>query len=128
MNQMNRRGFFTRIAQISGLAILTPVVLESVLTSTAKAEQKRPSRPDAGGTPAAAAAGALIDPNDATAKAVGYVEDHTKSPASKGNHCSTCGFYTKKENKNGKEAGACTIFPGKSVYGNAFCNSWNKKS
>lgn len=121
MNEMNRRGFFVRLAQITGVALISPVILRTALTSTAEAEQTRPKRGGGGGMP-------MVEASDPTAKAVGYVEDHSKSPNSKGNHCATCGFYTKKEMKNGKEVGTCTIFQGKYVYGNGFCNSWNKKA
>lgn len=125
-NPMNRRAFFKNIAGLAGAALLAPALLQSVF-STAQAEQKRPARPGAAG--AAAGGGlALVDPNEPTAKAVKYVEDHTKAPEAKGNHCATCGFYAKKESKNGKEAGSCTIFQGKLVYANAYCSSWNKKA
>jgi hypothetical protein len=70
----------------------------------------------------------MVDPNDQVAKAVKYVEDFKKSPDSKGNHCQTCGFYTKKEVRGGKEVGTCTIFAGKMVYSNSWCGSWNKKA
>lgn len=125
MNQMNRRGFFARMAQITGVALVSPAILRTVFTSTAHAEQRRPARP---GKAAAGGAMPMVEPSDATAKAVGYVTDHTKSPNSKGNHCATCGFYTKKEMHGGKEVGTCTIFQGKLVYANGFCNSWNKKA
>ncbi len=124
MNSMNRRGFFTRLAQITGAAVVAPVLLKSVFTSTAQAEQKRPSRPAAGDAKKEGGAAAFVDPNDPAAKAVGYVSDASKSPNSKGNHCATCGFYTKKDG----DSGTCTIFQGKLVHANAFCNSWNKKA
>lgn len=125
-NNMNRRGFFSTLVKITGLAALAPAVLTSVFSSTAEAQKKRGAAPAQG----AATGGALpmVDPNDSTAKAVKYVEDHNKSPEAKGNHCATCGFYAKKEMRNGKEVGTCTIFAGKLVYANAWCASWNKKA
>lgn len=124
-NKMNRRGFFAAVAQIVGVAAIAPAALNAVFSSEANAQEKRRgSAPAAGG-----AALPMVDPNDAVAKAVKYVEDYKKSPDSKGvNHCATCGFYTKKDTKNGKETGTCTIFAGKMVYSTAFCNSWNKKA
>ena len=123
-DQINRRGFFKVIAGAVGLVAVAPTAINSLFASSASAQEKRRSAPaaDAGG------AMPMVDVNDATAKAVGYVEDAKKSANSKGNHCSTCGFYTKKETKNGKEVGTCTIFAGKLVYGQGFCNSWNKKA
>lgn len=119
---MNRRGFFSTIVKIAGAAVVVPTVLSSVFSSTAGAQAKRGAAPAAGG------AMPLIDPNDSVAKAVKYVEDAKKAPDSKGNTCDTCGFYTKKETRNGKDVGTCTIFAGKLVYGQAWCASWNKKA
>lgn len=117
-NNMNRRGFFSTIAKVVGVAVVAP----SVLSSVAQAQAKRGAAPAAGGP-------ALVDPNDTVAKAVKYVEDAKKSKDSKGNSCATCGFYTKsKDPVNGKEVGACTIFAGKVVYAGAWCSSWNKKA
>jgi High potential iron-sulfur protein. len=122
--QMNRRAFFGRIAQIAGLAVIAPTVVSSIFSSKASAQEKR-----RGAAPAAGGALPLVDPNDSVAKAVKYVEDHNKAPESKGNHCSTCGFYAKKETRPGKgEVGTCTIFAGKVVVGNGWCASWNKKA
>jgi hypothetical protein len=128
LKTINRRQFFVRFAQLGAAVVVAPLAVRGLLTSTAEAEQKRPARP--GAAPAVPAGGPapMVDPNDATAKAVGYVEDHTKSPNAKGNQCATCGFYAKKDTRSGKEAGSCTIFAGKEVYAIAFCNSWNKKA
>lgn len=123
-NKMNRRGFFTAVAKIVGVAAVAPAALSAVFSSEAKAQEKKR------GSAPAAAGGAMpmVDPNDAVAKAVKYVEDFKKSPDAKGNHCATCGFYVKKEVKAGKEVGTCTIFAGKLVYANGYCGSWNKKA
>jgi hypothetical protein len=125
MNEkLNRRAFFARAAQITGLAIIAPTVVSSLISSKVSAQEKRRgAAPAAGG-----GALPLVDPNDSVAKAVKYVEDHNKSAESKGNHCATCGFYTKKEMRSGKEVGTCTIFAGKVVLANAWCASWNKKA
>ncbi|MGE9744536.1 high-potential iron-sulfur protein [Bdellovibrio bacteriovorus] len=124
--KMNRRGFFTTLAKITGVAVVAPTALNAVFSSSAQAQKKRGAAPAAGG--AAAGGMPLVDPNDSVAKAVKYVEDYKKAPEAKGNNCTTCGFYAKKESRNGKEAGTCTIFAGKLVYGDAWCASWNKKA
>ncbi|UXR64057.1 high-potential iron-sulfur protein [Bdellovibrio bacteriovorus] len=125
--KMNRRGFFTTLAKITGVAVVAPAALSAVFSSTAEAQKKRGgSAPAAGG--AAAGGMPMVDPNDSVAKAVKYVEDFKKSADSKGNDCMGCGFYAKKEVRGGKEVGTCTIFAGKLVYGQAWCASWNKKA
>lgn len=121
-NKMNRRGFFTAALKVVGLAAVAPAALNAVLTSRANAQEKR--RGESGGGTSAP----MVAPNDSVAKAVKYVEDAKKSPEAKGNKCSNCGFYSKKEVKGGKEVGTCTIFAGKMVYGDGFCASWNKKA
>lgn len=121
-NNMNRRGFFSTVVKIAGAAVVAPTVLSSIFSSSANAQAKRGAAPAAGGSMP------MVDPNDSVAKAVKYIEDAKKSADSKGNSCVNCGFYTKKEDKNGKEAGICTIFAGKLVYGQAWCASWNKKA
>lgn len=119
-NKMNRRGFFSTLAKITGVAVVAPTALASVFSSNAMAQKKRGG--DAGG------AMPMVDPNDSVAKAVKYVEDAKKAADSKGNNCANCGFYAKKESRNGKEAGTCTIFAGKLVYAEGWCGSWNKKA
>ncbi|MCS6894423.1 MAG: high-potential iron-sulfur protein [Deltaproteobacteria bacterium] len=78
-----------------------------------------------------------LDPNDPTAKALGYVEDHTKVDVSRwpkkagdkeGKQiCKTCILWTKGNLKVvGKEGewGVCSIFPRGLVSANGWCNSW----
>ncbi|MGZ3768895.1 MAG: high-potential iron-sulfur protein [Bdellovibrio sp.] len=122
MSKMNRRDFFSAVVKIAGVAAVAPTVLASVFTSKAYAQKKRGEAPAAGG------AMPMVDPKDPQAKSLQYTEDAKKSPNSKGNKCATCGFYTKKETRNGKEVGTCTIFTGKLVYSDAWCASWNKKA
>ncbi|WII70869.1 high-potential iron-sulfur protein [Bdellovibrio sp. 22V] len=122
-NKMNRRSFFSTVAKLAGVAVVAPAALTAVFSSSAHAQKKR-----GGAAPAAGNAMPMVDPNDSVAKAVKYIEDHKKAPEAKGNHCATCGFYAKKETRNGKEAGTCTIFAGKLVYADAWCASWNKKA
>lgn len=68
--------------------------------------------------------------DDATAKALGYVEDTTKVDAAKyPNHkndqnCSNCNLAQAAQ-ADGRHP--CSIFPGKSVAANGWCATWVKK-
>lgn len=78
----------------------------------------------------ALAANPLVDPNDAMAKALGYVHDATKvdvkaRPTWKaGAKCANCTLYTGAANT---AQGPCTIFPGKDVKAGGWCVSWALK-
>lgn len=123
-SNLNRRGFFKTMASLAGLTVVAPTLLNALFGAKAGAqERRRGAAPAAGG-----GAMPMVDPKDPVAKAVKYIEDHTKTPESKGNTCITCGFYAKKEMRDGKEVGTCTIFAGKLVVGNGWCASWNKKA
>jgi hypothetical protein len=61
-----------------------------------------------------------LDPNDPTAKALGYIPQSTKS----GEKCSNCNQF---QGNAGSAQGPCTIFPGKSVAAAGWCMSWVKK-
>jgi len=72
-----------------------------------------------------------LDPNDPTAKALGFVNDASKvdtkayptfKPAQK---CSTCAQY---QGKPGDASAACTIFAGKSVPQGGWCQVWAQKT
>lgn len=115
---MNRRSFFKNIAGLSGLALLAPIIVSSY-SKKSFAEEGR--RKKAGTGPE------MVDVNDPVAKGIQYIEDAKKSPKAKGNTCATCMLYNKKDIKDGKEIGLCSIFPNKNVYANAYCNSWVKK-
>jgi hypothetical protein len=78
---------------------------------------------------AMAQAPAKLDPNDAQAKALGYVADATTADKVKypkyaaGQACGTCQLYT------GKDAmGACPIFGGKLVSTKGWCSAYVKKA
>jgi len=82
-----------------------------------------------GGLPRFARAADLpaVTPDDPTAKALGYVEDGSKSADSKhkaGDDCANCQFYS------GGPAGRgpCQLFPGKSVNSKGWCVSHNPKA
>jgi High potential iron-sulfur protein len=72
-----------------------------------------------------------LDPNDPTAKALGYVPDATKVDTAKyasfkpTQKCGTCAQY---QGKPGETSAACTIFAGKSVPQNGWCQVWAQKS
>ena len=80
---------------------------------------------------AEAAAPAKLDPNDAQAKALGYITDTTKvdaktNPMHKPDQtCSNCVQY---QGKGTDAAAPCTIFAGKLVEGNGWCKVWAKKA
>ena len=64
---------------------------------------------------------AQVDPEDATAKALGYV--HASPDPDK--LCKGCQLFT---GEDGAEWGPCTIFPGKAVNAGGWCKSWVKKT
>jgi hypothetical protein len=114
---MKRRDFFKKAFGTTGFLIAAPAILSTLTSSNSFAVRK-----------AAGPVSDMVDVKDATAAAVGYIEDFKKSKTAKGNKCSTCALYVKAENKNGKEAGSCALFQKKFVYGDAYCNSWAKKA
>ena len=79
---------------------------------------------------AAAAPLPLIDVNDPTAKALGYVADATKvdvkaNPTFKpGQKCATCVQF---QGKPTDKQAACPIFVGKQVYAAGWCKVWAQK-
>lgn len=109
---INRRAFMGRLVQISGFALLAPSIFRSAVAVGAEAGAKIP----------------MLDPKASNAMGVKYVTDAKKSKMSKGNKCATCQFFTQKEKRDGKDVGACLIFPGTYVYASGFCNSWTKKA
>ena len=80
---------------------------------------------------AAAAALPPLDPNDPTAKALGFVNDATKVDSKTqatfkpGQKCATCAQY---QGKTGDATAACTIFAGKSVPQGGWCQVWAQKT
>lgn len=77
-----------------------------------------------------AAALAPLDPNDPTAKALGYVADAKKvdtkaRPSFKpGQHCGNCVQFVGKVND---AEGGCNLFAGKAVKGAGWCSVWAQK-
>lgn len=114
---MNRRKFCKNVSGLTAAAVIAPFVL-STFSASAFAEESRRKKPSSGTE--------MVDSKDQTAKAVQYVDVAKTNPKSMGNSCANCQLYVKKEIKNGKEVGSCTIFPNKYVYAEGYCNSWAK--
>jgi hypothetical protein len=79
---------------------------------------------------AQAAALPPLDPNDPTAKALGFVTDASKVSASANptykpdQKCSTCAQY---QGKAGDASAGCNIFAGHSVPAAGWCKVWAQK-
>jgi len=71
-----------------------------------------------------------LDPNDATAKALGYVPDATKVDAKArpnykpGQKCGNCVQF---QGKATDAEGGCNLFAGKAVKGAGWCSVWAQK-
>lgn len=78
------------------------------------------------GTSAAIAADApLLTADDATAKALKYVDDASKASGAKpGSKCANCALYQGAANST---QGPCQIFPNKHVKAAGWCASWTPK-
>jgi hypothetical protein len=82
-------------------------------------------------THATAAALPALDPNDPTAKALGFSTDASKvdsktHPTFKaGQKCGTCAQF---QGKPGDATGPCTIFAGHSVPQGGWCQVWAQKT
>jgi hypothetical protein len=81
-----------------------------------------------GGVPRFARAADLpaVSESDPTAKALGYVEDSSKTTNAKhvaGAQCSGCQFYS----GGATGRGPCQLFPGKSVNSKGWCVSYSAK-
>jgi hypothetical protein len=80
---------------------------------------------------ATAAALPLLDPNDPTAKALGFVSDAGKVDAKtyptfkQGQRCGTCAQF---QGKPTDATAPCTIFAGKSVPSTGWCQVWVQKA
>jgi hypothetical protein len=62
-----------------------------------------------------------LDPNDSTAKALGYVSD-SAIPDQK---CASCVQF---QGQAGDARGGCNVYPGKSVARGGWCSLWTKKA
>jgi hypothetical protein len=93
--KMSRRAWMT--ASVAG--VLVPLVLAET---------------------SASAQSAPVDPNDPTAKALGYATTSPKPDQT----CSGCALF---QGKAGDAQGGCAVFQGKTVPAGAWCKSWTKK-
>jgi hypothetical protein len=71
-----------------------------------------------------------LDPNDPTAKALGFVTDSTKvdattNPTHKAGQ--KCGICAQFQGKAGDASGGCNIFAGHSVPEGGWCRVWAQK-
>ncbi len=82
------------------------------------------------GNSASAAALPPLDPNDPTAKALGFVTDATKVSAAANptykptQKCGTCAQF---QGKAGDKIAGCNIFAGHSVPAGGWCKVWAQK-
>lgn len=109
-HDVSRRRFLT-IAVVA--AATAPVALRSMNAEAA--------------APAAPAALPKLAPTDATAKALGYIEDATKAKHAAfkpGSSCANCNFF---KGAKGAATGPCTIFPKNSVVAKGWCSAYAKK-
>lgn len=74
---------------------------------------------------------ALVDEKDATAVALGYVSNATKTDTTKyktyaaGQHCGACQLFQGQANA---AIGPCTLFAGKQVNAQGWCSAFAKKA
>jgi High potential iron-sulfur protein len=76
---------------------------------------------DLGIQTASAATLPALDPNDPTAKALGYVNNSAKPDQT----CANCAQYV---GQAADTSGGCNIFAGKSVAAGGWCSVWAKKT
>jgi hypothetical protein len=98
LNNLSRRALVIR-----GLVAGSIIPIQTLIMSVVRAES--PS----------------LDPNDPTAKALGYIIQSMKS----GEKCNNCNQF---QGNSGSAQGTCTIFPGKNVAAAGWCMSWVKKN
>lgn len=72
-----------------------------------------------------------VDPKDAQALALGYVDNAAQADKAKfktyaaGSQCGNCSLY---QGKAGDAEGGCPLFPGKQVAAKGWCSAWVKKA
>jgi hypothetical protein len=109
----------SRRTLIKGALVGLTAVPAAVLANPQAAKPATPAAP--------AAAGGLLDPASAQAKALGYVHDATKVDAKAnpmykaGQHCGNCIQFTAAATA---EQGPCNLFPGKVVKNAGWCKVW----
>ena len=119
LNGKSRRDFL----KISGLGLLSAAALSKITLSSVPAEAQNTK-----GLP-------MVSESDAMAKTLGYHADATKvdtkkwskraGPDGKSQLCKTCILFNGTKPTNDAQ-GPCSLFPGKQVAANGWCNSWAK--
>jgi hypothetical protein len=106
--ELSRRGFVARLA-VASLALALP---------------------DFGATPAAEPP--KLNPNDPSAKTIGYTEDASKIDPKKEplfkakSRCDNCTFFQSTQAKG--DYAPCTIFANQMVVGKGWCRAWSAKA
>ncbi len=73
---------------------------------------------------------ALVEEDQAQAKALGYVSDATRADRARykqyapGQHCGACALYQGGKAPSGK----CALFPGKEVAATGWCSAYAKRT
>ena len=79
--------------------------------------------PLAATTPGVSAEAAVLSESDPSAKALGYVEDESRSKeAQPGSTCANCSVFS---GQSADGQGACSIFQGKLVKAAGWCRGWS---
>ena len=116
----------------------TPAAMPSAVTPapTAPVPAPAPVAPEPAPAPTssaapAAATGAMVDENDATARGLGYVADAKRTDTAKfknytpGMACSNCSLFG---GKTGDASGPCPLFAGRQVAAQGWCSAYVKKT
>lgn len=128
---MNTRRDFIAIMPLAGLAALAACGDKAALPSAAPPSATAPAQTAAPApTPRqeAAPTGAMVDPADATAVGLGYVQDAKTTRDAKyvaGSACANCALFG---GKAGDTAGPCPLFAGKQVAATGWCTAFAKKA
>lgn len=91
--------------------------------------QQPPAAAPAQRSPAAGTAMPKLEESDPTARALAYVHDANDVDASQqpryedGQRCDNCSLYA-ADSSDEADWGGCSIFPGKLVNANGWCNAW----
>ncbi len=128
----SRRDLLKKMAGVGAAVVLAPAFIENVMAADKKADAKA-GKKACGAEPA-------VDPKEAAAVPLKYVENSTdvkdkalmieRQGTKWGDqYCWNCTlFLGKKCDIGGKAHGACGVFPGKVVSSGGWCTTWNLKA
>ena len=133
--QATRRRFI-EIMPLAGVALFAACSPKSeppppAPVNTPSAPPEPPPAPATVPAPATTGSLPMLDEKEASALALGYVEDAARADKVKftnfvaGSNCSNCGNYL---GQSGDPSGGCKIFPGKAVTAKGWCTAWIKKA